>query len=365
MNRVLRCGVSASLIGMVLMEAATASPGDEVAPGDVAAPVGKVREHTIIVKGAWPSATDSTTPLPEGGRSSDGSYQNEYFGLSLRFSGRWQPGLEGPPPSDSGSYVLAQIVPGDSFKAEKPGHLLITAQDIFFAALQGNSALDLINFTKDHLDRAVYRVEQAPQEVQLARHGFIRFAYLSPVAGMHWTVLATEIRCHIVEFVFVSTNPKKLSELLKAMNMIGLPSTAGVHGGSGGGEVPLCIKDYASADNIIEREEPILTEPRYNPIPVRIIIDARGKVEHIHFLRAFPDQAKTITDALLRWRFRPHLVDGKPVEVETGIMFGRRPQQLAPTVVPGGATINLEAHAVASITIVSKSPISRAPTLTP
>jgi len=396
MNRVLRFGVSASLIGVVFMKAATAFPADEVAPGDLAAPSGKVPEHTIIVKGAWPSATDSTTPLPEGGRLSDGSYQNEYFGLTLPYSPRWQPGLDGPPPSDSGSYVLAQIVPGDSFKAEKPGHLLITAQDIFFAATQANSALELINFTKDHLDRSVYRIEEVPREVQLARHAFIRFGYLSPIASLHWIVLAIEIRCHIVEFVFVSTNRKKLSDLLKAMDMIRLPSTAGVHSGSGGGEVPVCIKDYASGDNIIEREEPILSEPRYNPIPVRIIIDERGKVKYLHFLRAFPDQAKTITDALLRWRFKPHLVDGKPVEVETGIMFGRRTQQLAPTVAPGAsresaapgadsyevnsrcagaslcmargalaATINLEAHAVASMTIVSKSPISRAPTLTP
>jgi hypothetical protein len=337
MTRVLRSGVSASLIGIVFMHAATALPADEVTPGDAGALGGKVPEHTIIVKGAWPSASDSTTPLPEGGRLARGTYQNDYFGLTLRFPQRWQPGLEGPPPSDSGSYVLAQVVPADSFKAEKPGHLLITAQDMFFTATQGNSALELVNFTRAHLDRSIYRVEQAPQEVQLAQHAFIRFGYLSPAAGMHWTVLATQIRCHIVEFVFVSTNPKKLSELLKAMSMISLPSAAGVHSGTGGGEVPLCIKDYASADNIIEREEPVLSESRYNPIPVRIIIDPQGKVRYIHFLRAFPDQAKTITDALLHWRFKPHLVDGKAVEVETGIMFGRRTQQVLPTAAPGAS----------------------------
>jgi hypothetical protein len=289
------------------------------------------------VKGAWPSASDSTTPLPEGGRFADGSYHNDYFGLTLRYPERWQPGLEARPPSDSGSYVLAQIVAADGFKAGKPGHLLIIAQDMFFMATEANSALELVNFTKDHLDRSVYRVEQAPQEVQLAQHTFVRFGYLSPIAGMHWTVLATQIRCHIVEFVFVSTNPRKLTELLKAMNLISLPSAAGVHTGTGGGEAPLCIKDYASGDHIIEREEPILTEPRYNPIPVRIIIDRQGRVRYIHFLRAFPDQAKAITDALSQWRFRPHLVDGKPVEVETGITFGRRTQQVLPTAAPGAS----------------------------
>jgi outer membrane biosynthesis protein TonB len=57
---------------------------------------------------------------------------------------------------------------------------------------------------------------------------------------------------------------------------------------------------------------------------VRIIIDRQGRVRHIHFLRAFPDQAKSITDAVMQWRFKPHLEGGRPVEVETGIMFGRK-----------------------------------------
>jgi outer membrane biosynthesis protein TonB len=59
---------------------------------------------------------------------------------------------------------------------------------------------------------------------------------------------------------------------------------------------------------------------------VRIIIDKAGKVKHIHFLRAFPDQAKAVTDALQQWKFKPYLKDRQPVEVETGIMFGRAPR---------------------------------------
>jgi hypothetical protein len=58
-------------------------------------------------------------------------------------------------------------------------------------------------------------------------------------------------------------------------------------------------------------------------VPVRIIIDKEGRVKHIHFLSAFPDQAKAISDALGQWRFKPYRVNGKVVEVETGILFGR------------------------------------------
>jgi hypothetical protein len=69
--------------------------------------------------------------------------------------------------------------------------------------------------------------------------------------------------------------------------------------------------------------EPIFGEHKFNAIPVRIIIDKEGKVKHIHFLSTFPDQAKAITDALAKWKFKRYLQNGRPVEVETGIMFGR------------------------------------------
>ena len=110
-----------------------------------------------------------------------------------------------------------------------------------------------------------------------------------------------------------------------------LPAEATPISGTGGDDVPACIKGYARNENVIERVDPVFTERTFNPVPVRIIIDKEGKVKHIHFLSAFPDQAKIITDALLQWRFKPFLRDGKPVELETGIMFGRVPRSATPS----------------------------------
>jgi hypothetical protein len=62
-----------------------------------------------------------------------------------------------------------------------------------------------------------------------------------------------------------------------------------------------------------------------NPVPVRIIIDTAGRVRHIHFISAFPDQAAALTPVLEQWRFKPYLEAGTPVAVETGILFGRVP----------------------------------------
>jgi hypothetical protein len=57
------------------------------------------------------------------------------------------------------------------------------------------------------------------------------------------------------------------------------------------------------------------------PIPVRIIIDTAGAVKHIHVIRAGDEQRKNIEEALHQWKFKPYRVDGRAVEVETGLLF--------------------------------------------
>ena len=286
----------------------------------------KLPREAILVKGAWWGASDSVTALPEGGRMANNVYANPYFGLAYTLSPDWTEKYTGPPPSDSGYYVLAQIRPAETFKGTSRGTILITAQDLFFTLTPAGNALELINYTKDNLNTE-YKVEQPPTLVRIASHSFVRFEYVSPVAELHWYLLATQIRCHMVQFVFTSRDTKLLESLIREVNKMSLPEEAGPISGRGGGDVPVCIKDYASGESIRERVDPVFAERRFNPVPVRIIIDKEGKVKHVHFVSAFPDQAKAITDALLQWRFRPYLRDGKPVEVETGIMFGRAPRQ--------------------------------------
>ena len=231
----------------------------------------------------------------------------------------------GPPPSDSGYYVLAQIRPVDTAKATTRGSLLIAAQDLFFSLVPAGNALELINLTKDGLS-ADYKIEQPPTLVRIAGRSFVRFDYGSPVAELHWHILATQIRCHMVQFVFTGHDPAQMEALIQSLDKMILPAEAGPISGRGGDGFPVCVRDYAREENLMEKVDPIFTERRFNPVPVRIIIDKEGKVKHIHFLSAFPDQAKAISDALAQWRFRPHLRDGKPVEVETGIMFGHAPR---------------------------------------
>jgi hypothetical protein len=289
---------------------------------NVTQPLSKVPSGVILVKGAWASASDSATPVPEGGSVTGNVFTNQYFGMSYSLPANWIEKFKGPPPSDSGRYVLAQLSPGEKFQGADRGTILITAEDMFFTPLPARNALDLVKFSNQHL-QADYKTEMPPTPTKIADRPFTFFAYWSPVAQLHWYVLATEIRCHTIKIVLSSRDTKLLEKLMLDLNNMKLPVEADPTAGTGGGDAPVCIQDFANAENVISRVDPVFGERRFNSVPVRIIIDKEGKVKHIHFLSAFPDQGKAISEALTQWRFKPYRANGKLTEVETGILFGR------------------------------------------
>jgi len=298
-------------------------------------PAKVVPKDTIIVKGAWSSASDSVTPLPETTDLAKNIFTNQYFGITYALPPDWLQKWTPPPPSATGSYILAEMTRPDSYKGEARGTIMFAAHDMFFTPMPATNARQLVNYTRNHL-ASDYAVEMKPTQTTIGGQAFTFFAYWSPVAELHWYVLGTQIRCHTVEIVLMNHDPKALEELVRDMNnKMKLPAEAGSTGGNGGGNVPVCIKDYASGENVIERVDPVLTQRNYNAVPVRIIIDKQGKIKHMHFLSAFPEQEKIITEALKQWKFKPYEREGKRFEVETGIMFGAAPSKITATAADG------------------------------
>jgi hypothetical protein len=305
-----------ALLGACFVSVAAAGPplnGGDFSQGPQTQ---KVPADVILVKGAWSGASDTATPDPEGGKVTLESYDNPYFGLKLALPQGWIQKYEGPPPSDGGYYVLAQLRPAETVPGRARATLLVAAQDLFFGPTHAAGPLELINYTREHL-QADYRVERPPTSITLAKRDFVALSYGSTVSGLHWSVFATQIRCHVVEFIFTSTDGHVLQTLSHGLDALKSGSED---------DAPVCVKDYATAQNIVERVDPVFGERRYNAIPVRVIIDREGKVKHIHYLSAFPSQAQAITAAVSQWRIKPYLRNGQPVEIETGILFGRTPR---------------------------------------
>jgi hypothetical protein len=284
----------------------------------------KLPTNTLLIKGTEPSASDSVTPVPESGQVVKDVYRNAYFDVALPLPKDWSENYSGPPPSESGTYVLTLAGPSPKFKGASRATLLVQAHDLFFSPSQARNAMELATFAKDHLE-PFYVVERGPTAVQIANRPFVRFDYKSEAAGLHWIVLTTEIRCHAVQLIFTSSDVELLESLIHQideaqMNDAHPPGGAPVEG------TPVCIADYATAQHVTKRVDPVVSgKQRFNSIPVRIIIDRRGRVRHTHVLSAFPEQAASITEALTQWTFTPYEVNGQREEVETGILFGYAP----------------------------------------
>jgi hypothetical protein len=280
--------------------------------------VSRVPEGVILVKGASPSASDSVTPLPEDAKIEGNLFEDSYFQMSFRLPVGWTEKYTGPPPSENGRYVLAELTAANSAGTRSSASMLVTAEDLFFTSLPVAGAIEVIEYAKDHLQED-YKVEHPPEQLRLGGRQFSTFTYRSPSADFHWRVLATQIRCHTLEIVLASRDTGLIDAALRDLGTMKLP---GEENEATTGSFPVCVKDFARGRNLLLRVDPVLTEHRFNPVPVRIIIDRRGVIRHIHFLSAYPDQARAITDALARWRFKPYIRNGQPVEVETGVLFG-------------------------------------------
>jgi hypothetical protein len=279
----------------------------------------KVPRDVILVKGAVPGSSDPSVPVPESGGIAESVYTNKYFGFSWPLPNGWLQKYSGPPPSDSGYYVLGLLEPGKALRNAASGNILISAQDLFFPLAPVNSALSLVTFNAKRLSTD-FKIEQVPQELKIGKRKFVQMGYMSPVAELHWYTLATEIRCHVIEFQFTTPD----TELLKTLAQ-SVATMADLEEQKSG---PVCVKNYATGNNLLLHVDPVFSANKFNPIPVRIVIDKYGKIKHVHVLSAFPDQIKAVNEALQQWEFRPYKVNGEPMEVETGIMFGGpHPQQ--------------------------------------
>jgi hypothetical protein len=259
-------------------------------------------------------------PDPENGAVVHHAYENEYFRMRYPLPAGWKEDLKGPEPSSTGYYSLAALEP----EGEMLGTVQISAQDDFFAQSPVLSEYAFLTQMKQHLDASLSSPRDV-SEIQIAGRGFARLDYSG--AGLDHAVFATQIRCHTVIFSITASRKETLDGLVRSLEGVSFSeserqvSASREDGTDQNRKWPTCVSESDFAPYIIHREDPAMIGPRYGSVPVRLIIGADGRIKHIHAIAGFPEQVKSVTDALAGWKFKPYLADGKPVDVETGILF--------------------------------------------
>ena len=254
------------------------------------------------------------TASPEQGVVTKGRYTNRYFDLSYLLPQQWTTGLTGPEPSETGYYVLSTLVPTDDLK----GTILIAAQDTFFTTKSfSDVATAAVDFRQAMSQIPAMTIDREPSEMRIADRDVWRVDFSG--VGLYRAMFVTEIRCHLVSFNLTSREPELLPDLARSLDSL---SYASGKRGAASASFPVCDKGYAAVENILQRVEPKdAPGPRFAPVPVRIIIDRDGMVKHIHVIHSSDEQRKSIEDALRQWRFKPPRVNGRAVEMETGLTF--------------------------------------------
>lgn len=273
-----------------------------------------VSPNVTQLLGATPSASDAVTPVPEHGSVAAGRYRNAYFNLSYPIPAGWTEQPAGPPPSDAGAYSLTQFALIDADQRFR-AHVLVTAQDFFFSLIDTSNAKELVAAMRGGLE-PVYLLEGEPDQVTIAGRTFHRLRYRAPRSGLHWRVLSTDTRCHALTFTLTGADVAALDAAQKAMRSLVLETA----------NAPVCVNGYAQGANVLVKTDPLFPTQRFNTIPVRVIVGTDGQVKYAHLLTAYPEQSKAILEALRTWRFKPYEVEGKAVEVETGLVFGMPPE---------------------------------------
>ena len=256
---------------------------------------------------AWHhGAASEPLPRPDTGMVVDGAYTNKYFDLSYRLLPEWTEGLEGPEPSHSGYYVLKSLIPSGEFT----GMILVAAQDQFFAPKAFATATDVAaDLSRAKSEIEGMSIDRQPSEVTIAGRSFSRVDISG--FGLFDRTFITQSRCHLVSFNFTANSADRLTELVRSMEKVT----------SGGQTHPTCIRNYAKPENVVTRVNPLPIAPLATPIPVRIIVASDGSVKHVHAIRATDDQRTGIENALRQWKLKPYVVDGRAVEVETGVII--------------------------------------------
>lgn len=253
-------------------------------------------------------AVTSATPDPQDGKVAGVAYTNAYFDLTYPLPQGFAEGLAGPDPSYSGYYVLGNFVAQNA----GAGTILVAAQDTFFDEARRDLAEAASEMRDTMAQIEGMSIDREPTQITIGRRPASRPAWRIDFngVGLYRAMIIAEMRCHLVSITLTAPDPQARETLAGSLDHVSLAA---------GRDPPVCVRNYATGDQLIRKVAPTEIAPSPMPIPARIIIGRDGAVRHVHVIRATDAQRKGVEQALQQWTFKPHTVNGRAVEVETGL----------------------------------------------
>lgn len=291
----------------------------------------------VVVFAQQPSNDSSTALGFENGTIENGTYTNECFGFSLRIPPGWVLASE-----VVGAGLRARHVPGDVLvlfaieQHEEKGpssRLVLTAQD----------AKDQTETAQDFVANAV----QSQIRVSPKDNAVIRDTYPVEYVGKHFVRSDYKRSWHnrdtlYVAFVYTKFRGYFIGANLTAGSREGLDEAANSLQGisfredqvnpkcvtmSSGIDLPERVRvSQAVAVGLLHKKVPLqypddARKARIQGlVVVQVLIDKSGDVEKATLVSGHPLLAPAAIEAVKQWKYKPYLLNGQPVAVETQIV---------------------------------------------
>jgi len=299
-----------------------------------------------------PGTDSSNPPAFENGAIADGVYSNECFGFALPIPAGWEvdvtAGGKARHRSD-GSLVLLFL----RQQGKLPGRILLSARN---ATDHTGNAQDFVSDTvrsqinspteKRELVRYTFAVDYG------GRH-FFRSDYKTFLPGnvaLYLGFVYTEFRGYFIGEILAAASPEGLDQAANSLQQIAFRedepkskcvmsgdtglNISGVLGGGLSSNPPQTDTAQAQRVRVPQAVSNGLlvtkVQPRYpedakrariqGQVVLGALIDKNGGVEELTLVSGHPMLAPAAIEAVKQWKYKPFLLNGQPVKVETQIL---------------------------------------------
>jgi len=306
--------------------------------------IGWVRFFVIVVlfaplACAQVAGTVINKPGPEQGAIVSNIYANEFLGFSFPIPDGWEVNREILGTEREGE---AKRTPGGGLEllvvdqhTAKPFRNRIVVSALDATSMSATTQEYVSKFAKVQVNRDGRELVRDAFDVELAGKHFFRADYKQPIPGgaLAEAFVCTKFRGYFIGWTFVAGSPEELEGLVNSLQRLAFRDELGPMPGRIIISHPPAGTAFPRRVRVSQRvSESFLTTkvvPEYpddakqariqGSVVLKAEINKNGDVEDLTVVSGHPMLAPAAIEAVKQWKYRPYLLNGQPVAVETQV----------------------------------------------